>query len=128
MKPDGMLVEAEMIAEELKGIGRRGTDGALEELAAHERDLTAYITISASSIAGKLALAGAPTEVVRGSHEDFLLVILACIGAMKRGHYQLWKDTLVGSRLADIDHSLVVPVKKGRRRKGQTSAPSGPHE
>lgn len=121
MKPDGMLVESEMIAAAMTAVGKQGTEKALNELATQERDLTAYIAHSAMTIAGKLALSGAPSEVVRGSHDDFLTVILTCVGALKHGHYELWKDTQVGSRLVAIDQGLKAPT---RRRKRSASSPT----
>lgn len=124
MRPDGMLVESGMIADAMTAVGKQGTDKALAELASQERDLTAYIAHSAMNIAGKLALSGAPSEVVRGSHDDFLTVILTCVGALKRGHYELWKDTQVGSRLVEIDQTLKAPTKK--RRRSHRSANSNP--
>ena len=71
------------------------------------------------SVAGRLSLSGAPTEVVQGSHEDVLEVVLTCIQAMRRGHYALWKDTVTGTRLAQLDPSL--QPKPRRRKKDQTN-------
>jgi hypothetical protein len=122
MKPDAMLVEAEMISEALSTLDEAGVEKAFANLASNEPHLAAYITHSLIGIAGKLALAGAPAEVVRGSHEDFLLLAVACVAAMQRGHYHLWRDTNLGTRPAEFDASLISPAKRHKRPKRSAEA------
>jgi hypothetical protein len=47
-----------------------------------------------------------------------LAVILTCLQALRRGHYELWKDTVVGSRLAQLDASLQASPRRRRRKYG----------
>lgn len=115
MKPDAMLVEAEMISEVLGSLSEKGLENAFADLASSEPHLASYIAHGLVGIAGKLALAGAPAEVVRGSHEDFLMLAVACLGAIRQGHYHLWKDTNLGTRLAEFDASLKPPAKRRKR-------------
>jgi hypothetical protein len=122
MKPDAMLINPEFIIKARQEVADQGTGKSLEGFARLEPALAAYIYETTAGIAGKLALAGAPTELVQGSHEDMLAVILTCVQALRRGHYELWKDTVIGSRLAHLDPSLQAAPR--RRRKKNPDAPS----
>jgi hypothetical protein len=116
MKPDAMLINPELIVKARQEVADQGTGKSLEGFAQLEPALATYIYETTAGIAGKMALAGAPTEVVQGSHEDMLAVILTCLQALRRGHYELWKDTVVGSRLAQRDASLQAPPRRRRRK------------
>jgi hypothetical protein len=72
-------------------------------------DITSNMTVSG---------AGAGATFIQGSHEDCLTVVLTCVQAIRRGHYALWKDAVVGTRLAQLDPSLETKPKR-RRNKGQ---------
>jgi hypothetical protein len=116
MKPDAMLINPEFIIQARQEVADQGAGKSLAGFAKLEPALAAYIYETTAGIAGKMALAGAPTEIVQGSHEDMLAVILTCVQALRRGHYELWKDTVVGSRLAQLDASL--QARPRRRKKG----------
>ncbi len=118
MKPDGMLIDPEVILQARQDIADQGTGKSLQAFAQVEPALAAYIYETSAGIAGKMALAGAPAEVVQGSHEDLLAVVLTCVRALRLGHYALWKDTVVGSRLAQLDASLGTPARRRRRKDG----------
>jgi hypothetical protein len=122
MKPDGMLVEPRFIVEARKGIAAKGCDDVLAQFSRTEPILASFICESLATISGKLALSGAPTPVVQGSHDDVLEVVMTCIHALRRGHYKLWKDSITGSRLAQLDPSL---QKKPKRFQKKNEAPTG---
>ena len=122
MKPDSMLVEPEHIVSARQDVATKGTGQALNEFAQAEPALASFIYEGLASVAGKLSLSGAPTELVQGSHEDVLAVVLTCVQAMRRGHYALWKDTVTGTRLAQLDETL-RPARKRRRKKDQSAEP-----
>jgi hypothetical protein len=106
MKPDSMLVEPEHIVNARQDVAAKGSGQSLTDVAQTEPALASFICESLATVAGKLSLSGAPTELVQGSHEDVLSVILTCVQAMRRGHYALWKDCVTGTRLAQLDPSL----------------------
>jgi hypothetical protein len=116
MKPDSMIVDFDHIVSARKDVSAKGSAGALNEFAEAEPALGSFIYESLAAAAGKLALSGAPNEVVQGAHEEVLDVILTCVQALRRGHYELWKDTVIGTRLAQFDTTL-RPAKKRRRKK-----------
>jgi hypothetical protein len=113
-----MLVEPEHIVSARQDIAVKGSSQALNEFAQNEPALASFIYEGLAAVAGRLSLSGAPTEVVQGSHEDVLAMVLTCIQAMRRGHYALWKDSVTGTRLAQLDEQFRAP-KKRRRKKSQ---------
>jgi hypothetical protein len=123
MKPDSMLVEPQHIVTARQDVAAKGSGQALNEFAQTEPALASFIYESLATVAGKLSLSGAPTELVQGSHEDVLAVVLTCIQAMRRGHYALWKDSMVGTRLAQLDETFQPPPKR-RRKKGNGAEPA----
>lgn len=122
LKPDTMLIESQMIVDAMRHVGELGIQKALEGFEAREQELSTFITQNATVLVGKLALAGASPQVVQGVHEDVVTIILTCLGAIKRGYDELWKDTMIGTRLAAIDATLASretkasPEKSGGRR------------
>ncbi len=121
MKPDGMLVEPEYVVAARQDVAEKGSGQALTDLAGAEPVLASFVHESLAAVAGKLTLSGAPTELVQGSHEEVLAVVLTCVQALRRGHYELWKDTVAGTRLAQLDGTLRGPRKR-RRKKGEGTA------
>lgn len=115
MKPDSMLVETDHLVNAREEVYRSGVGDALNTVGQSEPALASFIHESLTTIAGKLVLTGAPTQVVQGSHEDMLAVVLTCVQALRRGHYDLWKDSMVGTRLAEIDPTF--QPKSPRKRK-----------
>ncbi len=119
MKPDGMIVEPEYIARAGQEIATRGSAEALDDFGKCEPALASFIFQSLAAVSGKLTLAGAPVEVVQGAHEEVLAVVLTCAQAMRRGHYELWKDTMTGTLLAQVDDTFRPRPRQrsGRRKK-----------
>jgi hypothetical protein len=112
-----MLVEPEHIATARQEIGAKGSRQALDEFAKTEPSLATFIYEGLATVAGKLTLAGAPNDFVQGSHDDVLAVVLTCVQAMRSGHYSLWKDSLVGTRLAQLDPSFQPKPRRRSRKK-----------
>jgi hypothetical protein len=121
MKPDGMIVEPEYLAHARGEVARSGAGAALNTLAESEPAMAAFVHESLAAIAGKLVLTGAPSQVVQGSHEDVLAVLLTCVQALRRGHYEIWKDSMVGTRMAQIDEAF-QPKPRRKRKKAEGGA------
>jgi hypothetical protein len=117
MKPDGMLVEPEHIISARQEVVAKGSDEFLNEFAGTEPALASFVCESLATIAGKLSLSGAPTPLVQGSHEEMLTLVLTCVQALRRGHFALWKDTLTGTRLAQLDETFRIPTKRCRKKR-----------
>ncbi len=117
MKPDGMLVEPDHVTAAFEDVARRGGEDALTALAETEPALAGFIAQHLAAMAGRLALSGAPTPVVSGVHGEALATVLTAVQALRRGHYHLWRDTMTGTRLAQLDEQF-QPPKRRRRKKG----------
>lgn len=115
MKPDSMLVETDYLVGARQQVANSGVVESLNSIGESEPAMATFIHESLAAIAGKLVLTGAPTQVVQGSHEDMLTVILTCVQALRRGHYEMWKDSMVGTCMAKLDP--VFQAKPRRKRK-----------
>ena len=87
-----MLIDENLISAAVNDVSKDGIDKALSQLADREPRLASYIGYSSTIMAGKLALSGAPSKVVRGVYRDALTTILVSIQALQTAHYELWKD------------------------------------
>jgi len=121
VRPDSMLVSVEMITEASSKLSPDDAAAALDSLAECEPELTGYVARSMMAIAGKLALSGAPSEVVRGFFDDAIVVALTSIRALRVGHYELWRETQVGSRLGQLDESLRTTTSESKGAASQES-------
>jgi hypothetical protein len=122
MKPDAMLVEAKYLIGARQEVARSGASEALAAVGQSEPALASYIHECLAAIAGKLAIIGAPTPVIQGSYEEVLAVVLTCVQALRRGHYELWKDSMTGSRLAQLDPDLGTKPRRRRKKPEQGDA------
>lgn len=127
MKPDSMLVDPEIIAAAKAALAEHGAYPMLENLAEREPVLGQFVSESAMIIAGKMALSGAPTEIVHGVHQEMISLVMTCLGAVRRGTYEVWKGSEVG---ASVVAALGEPKNKPRRRrrKSATTEPKDPNQ
>jgi hypothetical protein len=112
MKPDSMLVEPEFINEAFQVVVDQGPEAALDQLESQEPALASLLRDRLATLTGKVTLSGAPREVAQGVHADALVLVLACLEALRRGHYALWKDTALSQRLTQLE-----PKPRPRRRR-----------
>jgi hypothetical protein len=122
-RPDSMLIEPGHIVAARQDVGEDGQPGSLEDLATREPALAAYISEGMASLAGKLALSGAPTPIVQGLYGEALTLLLSSVEAQRRGHYDLWKGTVVGTRLENLVGEK--PPAKPRKKRGRKTDAEG---
>ena len=126
-KPDGMLVEADHLVAANKELGQIGQEKFLVDLASREPALAAFVQDRMAAIAGKLSLSGAPSPLVKGVHDEALHLVLTCLDALRRGHYDLWQGTIVGTHLEKLQAAAKPPRRK-RRRSSENNEPDKPAE
>ena len=80
----------------------------LQQLAAREPVLAAYVSDRLVGVSGSLALSGAPSEVVRSCYNDLLEVVNITARAIWKGHDEFWKD---------IDLSVLARHRRWRARR-----------
>ena len=104
-KHDGMLVTAKVLRRTSRRLGRRikehGLHQAHEDLAEFEPALARFIAHGCETVAGRLALSGAPTELVQAVYGDVLRMSLKAVQAMRRGQFEYWKADLNGQARDD---------------------------
>lgn len=105
MTPDSMLTTHAMIHDASTQFNEAGWNAWIQRLTELEPELANFVDTRATSIAGRLALSGAPNAVTEGVFEDVMSCVLVAISALREGHFQLWKDTEIGSRLLEIESS-----------------------
>lgn len=127
VQPDSMLVDADHIVSARHDIGQVGSPEALDDLSGREPILGAYIQEGMASLAGKLALAGAPTMLVQGVYNEVLALLLSSVEAQRRGHYALWKDCITGTPLERLEppQTPLGEKKRGKPRRKRGKGESG---
>lgn len=116
MKPDSMIVEPDYLVHARQEVAHSGVGESLNVIGLLEPAMASFIHESLAAIAGKLVLTGAPTQVVQGLYEDMLTVVLTCVQAIRRGHYEIWKDSMVGTRMATLDTALQPKPRRKRKK------------
>ena len=98
---DATIIDAAILAQAQSAIA---TDegAALRRLSEREPLLANFMLEKMLVIAGRLALSGAPSEVVNEIDDCIRLLVLIGIEATRLGHYELWKDTAEGEHLRKI--------------------------
>ena len=117
-KPDSMLVAGKHLMEARKGVTEAGVLPALDALGEREPALAGYLGEGLASLAGKLSLTGAPTDLVRGVHSEALLLALSALEAQRAATYELWHGTTFGTLLETLAEPE-PPAKPRRRKKGK---------
>jgi ribosomal protein L7/L12 len=96
---DDTLVSKQSLETTLGQLGENGSDSFLSTLMEAEPGLGGFLTHNATLVAGKLALTGAPQEVIQGVHSDLLAACAVVYWAVRQGSYEIWEGTALGDRL-----------------------------
>jgi ribosomal protein L7/L12 len=119
---DDTLVSPQALQAAIDHMGQHGFEAILQSLGQAEPYLGHFLTENATRVAGKLALAGAPHEVVTGVHADLLSACALVYVAVRRGSYEIWQGTALGDRLQDLE--VATPTEEGQTAAG--AEPEGP--
>lgn len=97
--PSDQQVSARAVLDAEMTLRHRGARRSLEELEQVEPDLTNYLLESLSVIHQKLLALGGPARASQRLFLEVQHLALVCITALRRGHYELWKQSDTGSQL-----------------------------
>lgn len=89
----------------------------IQSIAKREPLLAAYIAEKMLVVSGKLALSGAPPEIVQGCYEELANLVTTSVRAVWAGSDELWR----GINLADVGRPLCR-----RRARGPAPAAAAP--
>jgi hypothetical protein len=99
-KHDGTLVSAKVLRRTTRRLGRcikeHGLHQAHKDLFHFEPALARFIAHGCETVAGRLALSGAPTELVQAVYGDVLSMSLKAVQAMRRGQFEYWNADMSG--------------------------------
>jgi hypothetical protein len=98
---DDTIVSGQALQEALDTLERKGIEATLGDLLQAEPVLGGYVTQNATLVAGKLALAGAPQSVSQGVHTDLLANCLLVYLAVRKGTFEIWKETALGEKFQE---------------------------
>jgi hypothetical protein len=98
---DSMLTTHQMIHDSTKMVSRRFRQ-CWADFAQSEPELADFVVSEAMRFCGVLAFNGAPQSVLRGAHEQIRRLTLTALMSMRRGNFELWRDTALGPRLAAL--------------------------
>ena len=121
MKNDAMLVELDMIAAARINVTQPGATAALAYLGKLEPVLAEYIAAELASVGRRMEGAHVPATVRQKWHTEALSCVLTCVEALRLAHFELWKDTLLGPRLAALMGETISPPRN-------EPGPGGPAE
>lgn len=91
-----------------------GPSASLQAIFDVEPDVACYIESALRWIFDGFRRVNNPPNIVRAVENDVILLLAAVFTAMRDANYDLWRNTMVGTRLAQIDPNL---EKNHRRRK-----------
>ena len=104
---DDTLVSEQALQVAIDDLGRRGAEALVEDLMQSEPRLGGFLTQSATLVAGRLALSGAPQPVIEGVYGDLLGACAFVYRALRHGSYEIWQGTALGERLQVLDAAAV---------------------
>ena len=96
-------VSARAVLDAVMELRRRGSRQALQELEQVEPDLASYLMESLSDVHQKLLALGGPAKASRRLYDDMQSLALVCIAALRKGHYELWRQSDAGAKLDPPD-------------------------
>lgn len=103
------LVFREMLKVSESRIWRMGPEAALDDLYDAEPELASQLEASLTWVFQQLHSASVPDALVQKVRNDVALTSLTLIAALRKAFYHLWRDTHIGTRLAEIDPKLGKP-------------------
>jgi ribosomal protein L7/L12 len=91
-------------------LNQQGAENLLGRIQQAEPEFGSFIHHMAVQVAGKLALSGAPAEVIQGVHNDLLGACALTYLAFRKGSYEIWQDTVLDQRLKDLEVEPAAPA------------------
>jgi hypothetical protein len=91
--PYDQQVTSRIILQSLLELKRQGSTQALEHLEQVEPDLACYVMESLTDLHHILLAFGASAKRSKRLYRQVELLVLVCITALRKGHYELWRQT-----------------------------------
>jgi hypothetical protein len=102
-----MLVSLKALSQLQKSIWKRGVAAAIDDLLEIEPGVARYLDYCVGWIFQQLRDASVDLGIVDAVQDDALLMAMTIVAGLRIAHFRLWKDTMIGTRLAQIDPQLL---------------------
>jgi hypothetical protein len=96
-------VTAKIVLEALRDVERRGSTRAMQELEAAEPDLAEHVIDGLTEIHRRLSRYCDRPQQARTIYQFTRRVLLVSVMALRRAHYELWRERAEGTPLAELD-------------------------
>jgi hypothetical protein len=107
--PTDQQVSARAVLAALTELRRVGVRLTLRQLEQVEPDLTDHLLETLFYIHRNLLALGGPARQSQRLFRDIQSLTLVCIIALRRGHYELWRDSEIGGQLESDSDAPVAP-------------------
>ena len=121
-------VTAKIVLEALRDVERRGSTRAMQELEAAEPDLAEHVIDGLTEIHRRLSRYCDRPQQARTIYQFTRRVLLVSVMALRRAHYELWRERAEGTPLADRDADNDDSGDNDAHDSGQTSGERPPPE
>ena len=101
-----MLVSLRGLEQLQKSIWKDGVVAALDDLSEIEPGVARYLDHCVGWIFQKLRDSCVKVDVVDAVQNDAILMAMTIIAGIRLAHFRLWEDTMIGTRLVQIDPRL----------------------
>ena len=98
-------VSARAVLDAELSLRRQGPHQVLHELEQVEPDLTSFLLETLTDIHQAILKLGGPARASQQVYMEVQRFSLVCITALRRGHFELWKQSDAGAQLEDDDDS-----------------------
>ena len=99
-------VTAKIVLQTLAEFQRRGSTDAMHTLEAVEPDLTEHVLEQLTCIHQEILALGGPPKKSQRAYRSVQTLVLVAVAALRRGHYETWRQTSSGTRLDQLDPTL----------------------
>ena len=106
-------VTAKIVVQALLEFERRGVTATLQNLEGVEPDLSEFVLERMTDIHHEILALGGPPKASRRAYRRVQTLVLVTIAALRRSHFELWRQDATGTRLDQIDPSLEPPPESG---------------
>ena len=108
--PSDQAVTAKIILQTLAEYERRGATHAMQTLEDVEPDLTEHTLEALTSIHQEILNLGGPPKKSQRVYRRVQALVLVAVAALRRGHYETWRQANSDTRLNQLDPSLAPPT------------------
>jgi hypothetical protein len=110
--PSDQAVTAKIVLQTLAEYERRGATHAMQTLEAVEPELTDHVLNQLTNIHQEILNLGGPPKKSQRAYRSVQALVLVALAALRRGHYETWRQANGETRLNQLDPSLAPDARR----------------